>query len=66
MTVNETDFCVPQKGMATKGNAFISHKYAGKSTLRYELGVSIQGGDLVWIQGPYPADTSLADLLSPT
>ncbi|KAL3762380.1 hypothetical protein ACHAW5_000642 [Stephanodiscus triporus] len=25
------------------------------SALRYELGVSILGGDLVWIQGPYPA-----------
>jgi hypothetical protein len=55
MPVNGTDFCVPQKGMATKGNAFASHKYAGKSALRYELGVSILGGDLVWIQGPYPA-----------
>jgi hypothetical protein len=39
----------------TKGNAFASHKYAGKSALRYELGMSILGGDLVWIQGPYPA-----------
>ncbi len=54
MTVDGTDFCVPQKGTATKGNAFVSHKYAGKSPLRYELGVSILGGDLVWIQGPYP------------
>jgi hypothetical protein len=25
-----------------------------KSALHYELGVSILGGDLVWIQGPYP------------
>ncbi len=56
MTVNGTDFRVPQKGTATKGNAFASHKYAGKSALRYELGVSILGRDLVWIQGPYPAD----------
>ncbi len=55
MTVDGTDFCVPQKGTATKGNAFASHKYAGKSALRYELGVSILGGDLVLIQGPYPA-----------
>ncbi len=54
MTVNGTDFRVPQKGTATKGNAFASHKYAGKSALHYELGVSILGGDLVWIQGPYP------------
>jgi hypothetical protein len=55
MTVNGTDFLVPQKGTATKGNAFASHKYAGKSALCYELGVSILGGDLVWIQSPYLA-----------
>ncbi len=53
MTVDGTDFCVPQKGMVTKGNAFASHKYAGKSALCYKLGVSILRGDLVWIQGPY-------------
>jgi hypothetical protein len=54
ITVDETDFCVLQKGTETKGNAFTSHKYAGKSALRYELGMSILGGDLVWIRGPYP------------
>jgi hypothetical protein len=53
MTVDGTDFRVSQKGTATKGNAFAPHKYAGKSALRYKLGVSILGGDLVWIQGPY-------------
>ncbi len=31
------------------------HKFAGKSALWYELGVSILGEDLVWIHGPYPA-----------
>jgi len=46
-----TDFRIPQKGAATKGNAFASHKYAGKSALRYELGVDILAGNLVWIQG---------------
>jgi hypothetical protein len=55
MTIDGTDFQIPQQGTATRGNAFASHKYAGKSALRYELGVSILGGDLVWIQGPYPA-----------
>ena len=55
MTVDGTDFLIPQKGAATKGNAFASHKYAGKSALRYELGVDILAGNLVWIQGPYPA-----------
>jgi hypothetical protein len=52
ITVDETDFQIPQKGLPKKGNAFASHKFAGKSALRYELGVSILGGDLVWIQGP--------------
>jgi hypothetical protein len=43
MTVNGTDFCVPQKGTVSKENAVVSHKYAGKSSLRYKLGVSILG-----------------------
>jgi hypothetical protein len=55
MTIYGTDFRVPQKGLPKKGNAFASHKYAGKSALRYELGISIFGGNLVWIQGSYPA-----------
>ena len=55
MTINGTDFRILQKGIAKKGNAFASHKYAGKSALRYELGVDILAGNLVWIQGPYPA-----------
>ncbi len=49
MTVNGTDFRVPQMGAATKGNTFSSHKYEEKSALCYELGMSILGGDLVWI-----------------
>jgi hypothetical protein len=55
ITVDGTDFQIPQKGLPKKGNVFASHKFAGKLALRYELGVSILGGDLVWIQGPYPA-----------
>ncbi len=50
MTVDGTDFHVPQRGTATKGNAFASQH----TVLHYELGVSILGGDLVWIQGLYP------------
>jgi hypothetical protein len=42
------------------GRTFVSckldYKYAGKSTLvRYEPGVDILTGNLVWIQGPHPA-----------
>ena len=55
MSVDGTDFCIPQQGKAVKGNSLGSHKYAGKSALRYELGVDILAGRLVWIQGPYPA-----------
>jgi hypothetical protein len=55
MSVDGMDFRIPQKGIAKKGNAFGSHKYAGKSALRYELGMDILAGKLVWIQGPYPA-----------
>jgi hypothetical protein len=55
MTINGTDFRIQQKGAARKGNLFGSHKYAGKSALRYELGVDILVGNSVWVEGPYPA-----------
>jgi hypothetical protein len=55
MNIDGTDFWIPQKGIVKKGNAFASHKYAGKSALRYKLGVDILAGNLVWNQGPYPA-----------
>ena len=55
MSIDGTDFKIEQKGAAKKGNAFGSHKYAGKSALRYELGVDILAGNLVWVSGPYPA-----------
>jgi hypothetical protein len=34
MTIDGTDFRVPQTGEAKTGNWFASHKYAGKSALR--------------------------------
>ena len=55
MTIDGTDYRILQKGAAKKGNAFGSFKYAGKSALRYELGVDILAGNLVWVSGPYPA-----------
>ncbi len=57
MTIDGTDFRIRQKGVAKKGNAFGPHKYAGKSALRYELGIDILKGNLVWVEGPYPAGT---------
>lgn len=35
------------------GRLFSSHKFAGKSGLRYEVGICILTGDIVWINGPY-------------
>jgi hypothetical protein len=55
MTIDGTDFRIQQKGAARKGNLFGSHKYAGKSALRYELGVDILAGNFVWVEGAYPA-----------
>jgi hypothetical protein len=49
MTINETNFCILQKGVTKKGKAFPSRKYAGKSTLRHKLGVDILAGNLAWI-----------------
>ena len=33
---------------------FYSHKFKGPG-LRYEVALSIQTGDIVWINGPFPA-----------
>ena len=55
MMINGTDYRIPQKGAARKGNAFGSFKYAGKSALCYELRVDILAGNLIWVSGPYPA-----------
>lgn len=55
LSIDGTDFRIRQQGDAVKGNAFASHKYKGKSALRYELGIDILTGNLVWIEGPYPA-----------
>ena len=74
MTIDGTDYRIQQKGIAKKGNLFGSHKYAGKSALRYELGIDILAGNLVWVSGPYPAgrwtdvkifDDVLSNLLEP-
>ena len=54
MMIVGTDYMILQKRAARKGNAFSSFKYAGKSALRYELGVDILTGNLVWVSGPYP------------
>ena len=55
VSIDGTDFRIRQQGDATKGNPFASHKYKGKSALRYELAVDILVGSLVRIEGLYPA-----------
>ena len=54
MSIDGTDYKIKQKGAAKKGNASGSHKYTGKSSLRYKLGIDILAGNLVWVGGPYP------------
>jgi hypothetical protein len=45
MSIDGTDFQIPQTGEAKTGNWFASHKYSFKSALHYEIGVSIIWGD---------------------
>jgi hypothetical protein len=46
MTVDGANVHFPQKGITKKGNTVTSHKYTGKSALRYKLGVDILAGNL--------------------
>lgn len=50
LSVDCTDLRIPQHG-----RKFASHKFKGKSALRYELALDIISGDLVWVNGPFPA-----------
>ena len=57
-----------------KGRSFASFKFAKKSGLRYEVGVAIMSGQIVWINGGFPCGlyndltifrASLATMLDP-
>ena len=50
LSVDGTDFRIPNHGPA-----FASHKYKGKSALRYEVALDIEEGDIAWINGGFPA-----------
>ena len=50
ITVDGTDFKIREPYPFAK--AWYSHKYKGPG-LRYEVGVCIQTGHIVWINGPY-------------
>ena len=47
--------CIPQQGPAIPGNPFSSFKFNGKCGLRYEIGVDILVGNIVWVNGPFAA-----------
>ena len=51
MSVDGTDFRIMNPTKFWKG--WYSHKFKGPR-LRYEVALSIQGGDIVWVNGPFP------------
>ena len=54
ITVDGTDFlCNPPNDGDTR-RSWYSHK-TKKPCVRYEIGVSIQSGDIVWVSGPWRA-----------
>jgi hypothetical protein len=55
MAIDRMDLKILQKGATKKGNVFGFHKYAGKTALRYKLGINILARNLVWVEGQYPA-----------
>ncbi len=46
MLIDGMDFRINHQGPVVRGDIFGSHKYAGKSALRYELGIDILVGNL--------------------
>lgn len=55
ITVDGTDFRIRQPTVFDK--KYYSHKFHGPG-LRYEVGVCIATGHLVWINGPYPCGSN--------
>ena len=49
VSVDGVDCRVPNHGPS-----FSSHKFAKKRGVRYEVGLCILTGDIVWINGPFP------------
>ena len=52
MSVDGTDFKIQEPSPFWKG--WYSHKFKGPA-VRYEVAICIATGDIVWINGPYPA-----------
>ena len=55
ISIDGTDVRIPQQGPAIPGNPFSSFKFKGKCGLRYEIGVDILAGNIVWVNGPFAA-----------
>ena len=54
ITVDGTDFlCLPPND-GDERRSWYSHKFK-KPAVRYEVGISIQSGDIVWVNGPWRA-----------
>jgi hypothetical protein len=54
MTVDGTDCPIVEP--SPFDSKWFSHKFRGAG-LRYEVGVCIQTGNIVWVNGPFPAGT---------
>jgi len=52
MTVGGTDFLIDEP--TPFSSKWCSHKF-NHAALRYEIGICIQTGWIVWVNGPYPA-----------
>ena len=54
MSVDGTDFEIEEPGPFIKkiSKLWYSHKFKGPG-LKYEVGISILNGDIVWIHGPF-------------
>ena len=53
VTVDGTDFLIDEPTPFSK--KWSSHKFGKHAALRYEIGICIQTGWIVWVNGPYPA-----------
>ena len=51
ISVDGTDYKIRNPTKFWKG--WYSHKFNGPG-LRYEVGIAIQSGDIVWVHGPFP------------
>ena len=54
ITVDGTDFLCWPPSDGDERRSWISHKFK-KPAVRYEIGISIQSGDIVWVNGPWRA-----------